>query len=58
MLHVIFYFQVHQPHRIRRLSLLDEPTSFFDEALNSQVVRKVGDKCYLPANRLMLQLIE
>ncbi|MBG0791684.1 MAG: polysaccharide deacetylase family protein [Desulfovibrionaceae bacterium] len=60
MIPVCFYFQVHQPMR------LDQGYSFFDigrshryrdEAANRDIMRKVADKCYLPANRMMLDLI-
>jgi alpha-amylase len=46
---------------------LDKGYSFFrmgrshhyrDEAANREIMRKVADKCYLPANRMMLDLIE
>ncbi len=60
MLHVVFYFQVHQPYRLKHFNVLDigsEP-DIFDENLNRATVRKVGDKCYLPANRLLKQLID
>ncbi len=59
MLHIVFYFQVHQPYRLKPYGVLDigRGPDFFDEELNRQVCRKVGDKCYLPANRVMLDLI-
>ncbi|MDO8644800.1 MAG: glycoside hydrolase family 57 protein, partial [bacterium] len=60
MLHVVFYFQVHQPYRLKQFHLLDigKPGGLFDDALNRAVIRKVGDKCYLPTNRLLKELIE
>jgi alpha-amylase len=60
MLHIVFYFQVHQPYRIRHFNVLDigNYNRIFDENLNRATVRKVGDKCYLPANRLFLELID
>ncbi|MCH9022185.1 MAG: polysaccharide deacetylase family protein [Planctomycetes bacterium] len=57
MASVCFYFQVHQPFRIRRYSIFDHDSDYFDENNNSQICRKVAHKCYLPANRLMLDLI-
>ncbi|MFH1913815.1 MAG: glycoside hydrolase family 57 protein [Pseudomonadota bacterium] len=60
MISVCLYFQVHQPMR------LNQGYSFFDigvghdyrdESANREILRKVADKCYLPANRLMLDLI-
>ncbi|OGP12754.1 MAG: alpha-amylase [Deltaproteobacteria bacterium RIFCSPLOWO2_02_FULL_50_16] len=60
MLHIVFYFQVHQPYRLRPYSVLDigQNLNFFDEDLNRAVIRKVGEKCYLPANQLIKELIE
>jgi len=60
---ICFYFQVHQPVRLRHVSLFDEPKGgslygrYFDDELNRQVFNKVADKCYLPTNALMLKLI-
>jgi len=58
MASVCFYFQVHQPNRLRRYSVFDSDSNYFDDYKNSQICRKVAQKCYLPANRLMLDLIE
>src|ERR1051326_454390 len=56
---VCFYFQVHQPFRIRNYSYFDIGNSHFyeDEQKNRDVLDKVAEKCYLPANRKMLELI-
>jgi len=58
MASVCFYFQVHQPFRLRRYSIFDSHANYFDDFNNAQVCRKVAYKSYLPANRLMLRLIE
>jgi alpha-amylase len=57
---VCFYFQVHQPHRLRRYGLFDigQRSDYFDEHKNREVAQKVAHKCYLPMNRLLLELIE
>ncbi len=57
---VCFYFQVHQPWRLRKFSYFDSSADldYFDDAKNGAILRKVADKCYLPTNRLMLELIE
>ena len=54
---VCFYFQVHQPFRLKHYTVFDESENYFDEYKNKQICRKVANKCYLPANRLMLKLI-
>jgi len=58
MASVCFYFQVHQPQRLRHYTVFDRGTNYFDDHKNAEVCRKVANKCYLPANRLMLELIE
>lgn len=57
---ICFYFQVHQPFRLRTYRFFDigENHSYFDEYLNKSIVRRVAEKCYLPANKLMLDLIK
>ncbi len=57
MASVVFYFQVHQPFRLRRYSIFDSDLNYFDDAKNQQVLTKVAQKCYLPANRALLELI-
>jgi alpha-amylase len=57
MASVCFYFQIHQPFRLRRYSVFDTDTNYFDDYKNSEICRKVAKKCYLPSNRLMLELI-
>jgi alpha-amylase len=57
MASVCFYFQVHQPARLRRYNIFDSGDNYFDDYKNAEICRKVANKCYLPANRLMLELI-
>ena len=54
---ICLYFQVHQPHRLRRYSVFDAHTAYLDDARNSQILRSVAQKCYLPATTLLLNLI-
>lgn len=53
------YFQVHQPLRFRRYRFFDIGNEhyYYDDYLNESILRKVADRCYLPANKLMLDLI-
>ena len=57
---VCFYFQVHQPFRLRRYSYFDigESHDYFDDGLNEDVARRVAERCYLPMNQLLLEAIE
>jgi alpha-amylase len=54
---VCFYFQVHQPMRLRHYTVFDQNDRYFDDYKNASICRKVANKCYLPANRLILDLI-
>jgi len=60
MLNLVFYFQVHQPYRLKHLNVMDigSNETYFDDKLNREILRKVADKCYLPTNALMLKLIK
>ncbi|RIL12438.1 MAG: alpha-amylase [Proteobacteria bacterium] len=57
---VCFYFQVHQPFRIKRYSYFEgaRQHDYFDSERNSQIMCKVAEKCYLPTNSTLLRLIE
>lgn len=58
---ICFYFQVHQPFRLRQdYNFFNIGTSHFyeDEETNRKVMNKIAEKCYLPANDLMMELIE
>ncbi len=57
---VVFYFQVHQPFRLRRYSFFDigAHERYFDDAENARIVKRVAEKCYLPMNALIGELVE
>jgi alpha-amylase len=57
---VVFYFQVHQPYRLRKLRPDSRITKldWFDDPLNRMVLERVAQRCYLPMNRLLLDAIE
>jgi alpha-amylase len=56
---VCFYFQVHQPFRLKpyRVGVVGTDHDYFDDVNNGAIMRKVANKCYLPANQKMLDLI-
>ncbi len=60
MIDVVFYFQVHQPFRLRKWKPDDRihRLDLFDEPLNRLVAERVAERCYLPMNRLLLDAIE
>lgn len=59
MVSICFYFQVHQPNRLKKYSFFDIGSDHFyeDDEKNRAILLKVARKCYLPTNELMLRLI-
>jgi alpha-amylase len=57
---ICFYFQVHQPFRLKRYRFFDlgHDHYYYDDFSNESIMRKVADKCYLPANSIILDLIQ
>lgn len=57
---VCFYFQLHQPYRLKEFSFFDigRSHSVENESLNIEILHKVADKSYIPANQVMLDLIK
>ncbi len=57
---ICFYFQVHQPFRLRTYRFFDigEKHDYFDDFNNRSIMRKVAEKNYLPMNALLLDLIK
>lgn len=60
MASICFYFQVHQPFRLKEydFSQIGEDHFYEDDQLNQSIFEKVAANCYLPMNSLMLELIE
>ncbi len=61
---VCFYFQVHQPYRVKRYSVFDigADHGYFDDDSDSnrnnrRVIEKVASKCYRPANATLLEML-
>lgn len=62
---VCLYFQVHQPFRVKRYSIFQvgkDSNYFYDDTddrlSNRKILEKVSNKCYLPTNKLLLELIK
>lgn len=54
------YFQVHQPIRLRKYHFFDigKNHDYYDDFANRTFTRNIAERCYLPANRMMLELIK
>ncbi|OGK15640.1 alpha-amylase [Candidatus Roizmanbacteria bacterium RIFCSPLOWO2_02_FULL_37_19] len=62
---VCLYFQVHQPRRLKQYRIFDigKDHSYFNEKSetnrnNQAIIKKIAQKCYLPANKLLLKLLK
>jgi len=56
---VCLYFQVHQPFRLRTYRFFDIGADhyYYDDYQNKRIVRRIAADCYLPANEVLLALI-
>ena len=54
------YFQVHQPNRLRLYRFFDigKDSHYYDDFANRTILKRVAQKCYLPMNELLLELIK
>lgn len=63
---VCFYFEVHQPFRLRkdfhvkRFSLLNRTLfdQYFDDKVNKALFNRIAEKCYFPTNEILLKKID
>ena len=56
---ICLYFQVHQPSRLRLYRFFDigKDSHYYDDFANRTILRRVAQKCYLPMNALLLEMI-
>ncbi len=57
---VCFYFQVHQPWRLKtyRFFQMGKDHNYLDDFTNRAIMQKIARECYLPMNALLESLIE
>jgi alpha-amylase len=55
---VCLYFQIHQPFRLRKYTVFESDSQYFDNAMNAQIVRRIAERCYVPMNKLLLDQIQ
>ncbi len=59
---VVFYFQVHQPFRLKNFNFFEQENDpwkrYFNHEKNERIFKRIAAKCYLPANEIILHLIE
>ncbi len=56
---VCLYFQIHQPFRLKTYRFFDmgKDHHYYDDYQNRTIIRRVAQKCYLPANQILKELI-
>ncbi len=56
---ICFYFQIHQPFRLRRYRFFDIGNNhyYYDDFQNEEIFHRISEKCYLPANRAIMEMI-
>jgi len=59
MTSVCFYFQVHQPYRLKRIQSVRPPAGvdYWDHAKNRAILDRASAKCYLPANAAIAEMV-
>ncbi len=57
---VCFYFQVHQPFRLRRYRFFDIGSDhyYYDDYNNEEIIKRIAERSYLPANKTILKMIK
>lgn len=57
---LVLYFQVHQPGRLKPFEFFDigSGAPYFYDELNENILQRIASGCYLPTNRLLLNLIK
>ncbi len=59
MNNICFHFQISQPFRLRTYRFFDinQNHDYFDDYQNHYLAQRLAERCYLPANKMMLELI-
>lgn len=57
---ICFYFQIHQPFRLKRYRFFDIGNDhyYYDDFQNEEIIHRIAERCYLPANKAVLEMIK
>lgn len=57
---ICFYFEIHQPFRLKRYRFFDIGADhyYYDDYNNQEIIDRVANNCYIPANNTILQMIK
>lgn len=56
---ICFYFQIHQPFRLKnyRFFNIGNDHYYYDDFANDDIISRIAERSYLPANRMLLDMI-
>ena len=56
---ICFYFQIHQPFRLKRYRFFNigRDHYYFDDYANEDILQQIAARSFLPANRMLLDLV-
>lgn len=57
---ICFYFQIHQPFRLKRYRFFDIGSDhyYYDDYNDEEIIRRIANNCYLPANQTILNMLK
>ncbi|MCC8142620.1 MAG: alpha-amylase [Tannerellaceae bacterium] len=57
---ICFYFQIHQPFRLKRYRFFDigNDNYYYDDFQNEEIIHRIAERCYLPANKAIMDMIK
>lgn len=57
---ICFYFQIHQPFRLKRYRFFDIGNDhyYYDDFANDEIITRMAQRSYIPAAETLLQMIE
>ena len=57
---ICFYFQIHQPFRLKRYRFFDIGNDhyYYDDFANDDIVTRIAHRSYIPAAQTLLNMIE
>ena len=56
---ICFYFQIHQPFRLKRYRFFDIGSDhyYYDDFNNEEIIHRIAQRSYIPANQTLLEMI-
>ncbi|NLB41818.1 MAG: alpha-amylase, partial [Clostridiales bacterium] len=56
---ICFYFQIHQPFRLKRYRFFNigKDHYYYDDYSNEDIMQQIAARSYIPANRMLLDLV-